>query len=70
MVPVCSLLVHQFVFQPFSCFFYLYSSPESSDQLLEKAENSFPYTYLDDGAGADSDFSEAQRVSDMVREDV
>ena len=28
------------------------------------------FTYLDDGAGADSDFSEAQRVSDMVRADV
>jgi len=24
------------------------------------------FTYLDNGAGADSDFSEAQRVSDMV----
>jgi len=28
------------------------------------------FTYLDDGAGADSDFSEAQRVSDMVQADV
>ena len=28
------------------------------------------FTYLDDGAGADSDFSEAQQVSDMVRVDV
>lgn len=28
------------------------------------------FTYLDNGAGTDSDFSEAQRVSDMVRADV
>lgn len=28
------------------------------------------FTYLDDGAGADSDFCEAQRVSDVVRHDV
>ena len=28
------------------------------------------FTYLDDGAGADSDFCEAQRVSDLVRQDV
>ena len=28
------------------------------------------FTYLDDGAGVDSDFSEAQRVSDMVRADL
>ena len=28
------------------------------------------FTYLDDGAGADSDFYEAQRVSDLVRHDV
>ena len=28
------------------------------------------FTYLDDGAGANSDFPEAQRISDMVRVDV
>ena len=70
MIPVCLLLLHQFVFQPFSWFFYLYDNPKSPDQVLEKAENSFVYTYLDDSAGADSVFSEAQRVSDMVWEDV
>lgn len=28
------------------------------------------FTYLDDGAGADSDFHEARRVSNLVRQDV
>lgn len=28
------------------------------------------FTYLDDGAGADSDFCETQRVSNLVRQDV
>ena len=28
------------------------------------------FTYLDDGTGADSDFYEAQRVSNVVRQDV
>ena len=50
--------------------FYLNKNPKIADQVPERARNLLFTTYIENGAGADADFSEAQQISDMLRVDV
>ena len=64
MVPV-SFLSLPFAFRPV-CWFFFITKIQKALTKHWRRQGIRSFTYLDDGAGADSDFSEAQQISDMV----
>jgi len=67
-VPV-SFLVYCFAFRPFSWSF-IFTTFQKALMRHWRRQRICLFIYLDDGARGDSNFCEAQQVSDMVRQDV